>query len=468
MKQEKFTVKINNDDNVGDSIGKYNFNFLSLETALCNLEQDYYKKRDNYTAKFKRLEQLTDKLDSVLPFLNYNDLQKMSTTVTVLSSYWNEMELSVLYPINLDGASSALTVDSLNLNIVVLQEALTVQDQERILAEALVSRKLFKTVNDAIEGMYASVLLYVKRNIDKQGEFVSWGIINGSNFTNLKIDFNNNFYYEAEAVDIYKIPYFSVIVPTNYTNQVAEGANVLEPNFENKTANVVSAQTGKRVNLAPSNNSISGNTVLLYGTTDKIPTRTQRNNAELYELFLIEAFGSTNFLSIQNSSGRSLATYIPSTNPDLAKTFRNLEVVKENNQVIQTVRKFLSKNYKPQNYRDGTTINVIFMLFNAFGDNTANVNIMTYIPSAKFGAYKLEKNENIRGFTARKTAKNSNTDYRITFSKQDQYIKRIFIARFQKKSRQIPSKVKVKGIIKNSSSTLDFWEFLNIIKGNIT
>lgn len=97
------TLNIELDDCVGDSLGKHNYNFLSLDTNICNLSSIYFNNQLNIDSSFAVLSSL---LNSFIPIFSYydtintNQFLTTSTTVSLLSSIWSKNEFTVHYPIN--------------------------------------------------------------------------------------------------------------------------------------------------------------------------------------------------------------------------------------------------------------------------------------------------------------------------------------------------------------------------------
>jgi hypothetical protein len=112
-------LKINTSDCVGDSLGKHNYNAIALDTTLCNLSSLFYKENG--------LQQAISSLNTVVSYYNdiiqYINIQKLtddvkiaSTTVNILSSYWNNYEFSISLPIN----AVSLTENDLTLLLPTL------------------------------------------------------------------------------------------------------------------------------------------------------------------------------------------------------------------------------------------------------------------------------------------------------------------------------------------------------------
>jgi hypothetical protein len=92
-------LNINIEDCVGDSLGKHNYNALTLDTSVCNLS-------GLLSNASTVLNQLSSTIQSYQPLIStYNDSKINSiletfTTVNLLSSFWNNYEFSIEYPIN--------------------------------------------------------------------------------------------------------------------------------------------------------------------------------------------------------------------------------------------------------------------------------------------------------------------------------------------------------------------------------
>jgi len=94
----QFTYEIFEQDCLGNSAGKHNFNSLSLETQICNLSSSFMSPNNLFTTSLSGFLAQVDKLKQ---FGDLNRFNKTFTTVSLLSSYWNVQDFSVLYPLNI-------------------------------------------------------------------------------------------------------------------------------------------------------------------------------------------------------------------------------------------------------------------------------------------------------------------------------------------------------------------------------
>lgn len=115
-------VSINKEDCIGDTVGKYNYNSLALDTTICNLSSYIYASKAS-----EDLPYLIDTYSGFYDIINaslYNEFKKAATTVNLLSSYWGHYEFSIQMPINAVSLSSndvnilALRLSSINLQTV--------------------------------------------------------------------------------------------------------------------------------------------------------------------------------------------------------------------------------------------------------------------------------------------------------------------------------------------------------------
>lgn len=106
-------VTFNQEDCIGDAVGKFNYNSLALETASCNLSSYLYS-----TEAFTNLPFLLSSFDGLYDFINtelYNKFKVASTTVNLLSSYWGHYEFSAQMPIN------GVTLSQNDLNLITFK-----------------------------------------------------------------------------------------------------------------------------------------------------------------------------------------------------------------------------------------------------------------------------------------------------------------------------------------------------------
>ena len=96
-----YIYDINEYECVGDSLGKINYNFLYLESQLCQLSSRYFD--DGYFTAFNKLSSIMDIMNNIGKVFNTVPLYKQCYTATnLLSSYWNRNEATVEYPVDID------------------------------------------------------------------------------------------------------------------------------------------------------------------------------------------------------------------------------------------------------------------------------------------------------------------------------------------------------------------------------
>lgn len=98
------TFEIKKEECVGDSVGKHNYNIMSLDTVLCNLSSEIFNVNDNIITWFNEISTLKPRYDQMAQnFSNTSSFEyKVAhTTINLLSSYWNTSELTIQYPYNL-------------------------------------------------------------------------------------------------------------------------------------------------------------------------------------------------------------------------------------------------------------------------------------------------------------------------------------------------------------------------------
>jgi hypothetical protein len=98
----KLINNINLSDCVGDSLGKINYNVLSLDTAMCNLSSLFFNDPENYNLYFSDLNQNIQNFNTFADYFEYpTDFNKYTTATKYLSSYWNKNEITFTFPVNL-------------------------------------------------------------------------------------------------------------------------------------------------------------------------------------------------------------------------------------------------------------------------------------------------------------------------------------------------------------------------------
>jgi hypothetical protein len=117
-------LEINKEDCIGDSLGKHNFNALALDTSVCNLSTQLFNTPntnvENIHEDILNLMGYYESIQYYITDVFKNDMSYASSTVNLLSSFWNNYEFSILIPINAvsmndaDLAVLAPTLSSLN------------------------------------------------------------------------------------------------------------------------------------------------------------------------------------------------------------------------------------------------------------------------------------------------------------------------------------------------------------------
>jgi hypothetical protein len=119
---------INEADCVGDSLGKHNYNFLSLDQNICNLSSKFFNIDTNYNSAFLDLSANINNFNTFADMFEYPfDINKSTTATTYLSTYWQKREISLTFPVNiydgddntryyLDDKTPLTTLESWGLN----------------------------------------------------------------------------------------------------------------------------------------------------------------------------------------------------------------------------------------------------------------------------------------------------------------------------------------------------------------
>ena len=115
MNSRNYTLQLLDSDSVGNDAAKHNFNALSLESKICNLSSTYFGINEGFVEVFNNFLIEAKKIDSFAKTLqitpdtlksNADRFNQMYTTVALLSSYWQEYELTTVYPTNLSLADN--------------------------------------------------------------------------------------------------------------------------------------------------------------------------------------------------------------------------------------------------------------------------------------------------------------------------------------------------------------------------
>jgi hypothetical protein len=424
-------IPLNIDDNVGDGLAKLNYNFLSLNSQNCDI-QNQKKENDDFLNDF---EDLLLKLDDLIDDINYDFLEKMESTVQILSSYWNNFEFTVNYPFNsTNGFTGSLVAAGEFGN---LRSSTNPKTQETILATALVENKYYENRFDAIDSFKNNELIYVIR--DSDGKFISWNILDYSLILSFSVDIEGNFYFNGNLVDIYKIDYYSALAPNSFS--IASKKQSI--NFKDKTFS-----SGNKLIVTDKNSLVNTNIVTYSVKTEQEVSQTEnildvtRFKPTIKKLTEIIPSNSSEFkFKIKQINDTFLESYL--SNPKL----NNLSI------------SFLNRNYNASKYQDGTIVNVVFFLYNVVGYDTSSAKVVTnYWKEPEF-TKELKDTQIIKTGDLKLVAPSSNTTFNIEFTKKDTYIEKIVTVKYIKKTKtsfvQRPNssipRLKVEG----------YWEFVN-------
>ncbi len=104
IKMRNITYEIKNQEYVGDSLAKHNYNFLILDTKICNLNSSFFTIENNFKKIFDIFESNKQKYEDA--YTNYNSKEmfrydKTYSTIELLSSYWLKHEFSIILNFNL-------------------------------------------------------------------------------------------------------------------------------------------------------------------------------------------------------------------------------------------------------------------------------------------------------------------------------------------------------------------------------
>lgn len=442
-------IPINEEDNVGDGLAKINYNFVKLNQDTCELLET---KKDNFSS-LKQIENLMLWLDDVISYTDYDKLQKLETTIQMLSSYWNKYEFTVQYPFNPSNGFTSSLVSAgefgglSSFNLSTTNQA----DQENLIGETLVKQGLYETVNLSIKGLKDFELLYVFR--DTNGVFVKWDFLDPSFIFNLSVDLANNLYYDGTLIDIYKIPYYSAIT----TNK----------DFDLFKEEVFATFSTKRISIKgtiqPVDKMSLNNLLIVYDDYQRIEEEVLKDDEG--EIIASVDVNVTTFTpEILN-----LNSIIPQKNT----LYKNkislindsvLESAESNPRLNRLCLNFLDKDYPAKKYFDGTVVNVVFFLYNLIGYDT---NATSLLRTDYYDQLDVSTPKNKLELFNKKDlsliAPSSNTTFTVYFSKKDSYIEKIVNVKYVKNTDIVTKVDNITGKITTSEN--HYWEFKNATLG---
>jgi hypothetical protein len=125
-------LNIDPQDCVGDSLGKFNYNALALDTTFCNLSSLLYTNDINSQKVSNEMVSIMENyFFNIIPNItekNKNDFLQATTTVNLLSSFWGQYEFSIQMPIN----SISLSANDVNILSIKLSSINNKQDVESL------------------------------------------------------------------------------------------------------------------------------------------------------------------------------------------------------------------------------------------------------------------------------------------------------------------------------------------------
>ena len=424
-------------DNVGDVLGKINYNFLKHNSDLTDLETVSKK---NFST-IDKINSLMDRMDFLISQTDFNKFQDLDTTVNILSSYWNNFEFTVQYPFNPENGFTSSLVYAGALGELFGSTSLS--EHENILSNALLSRKLpyIKTISDAKSNLYNNGVIIVNRN--DYGDFVTWDFVNSSNVFNILIDKANNFYYNGRLVDVYNIPYYSVI-----TKSGVDIFKSLTPDYDSKVV-----LSDNNVPLLPDKTTISGDVLIIY-------------DAVVYNNY---DAGDGNLIPITQFTPRieKLNNIIPQNNSTFAAKIQATNnsttgSIADNNKIHNIALNFLSENHPALMYPDQTTANVVFLLYNSVGPNLGQTTIETLYWDEDTLSTPYRNIENLKKSNIYKNAPSSNTTYNMSYSKQNMYVEKIVSVKYEKNVEMKDIVTVVAGVHKIVTVPISSWKYKGI------
>ena len=100
-----------------------------------------------------------DRIDVLLPDINYDFLEKLEASVQVLSGYWNNLEMTVQYPFNpINGYVSSIVAAG---ELGSLVSRTTQNEQIDLVSDALVKQGVYSSRFEAYMHYLFGILLQV-------------------------------------------------------------------------------------------------------------------------------------------------------------------------------------------------------------------------------------------------------------------------------------------------------------------
>lgn len=135
-----YGYEINEYECVGDALGKINYNFLELEYQICQLSSQYFE--DGFYTAFNKLSSILTDLNFIGNEFSEVPLYKQAyNATTLLSSYWNKNEISLIYPINLLQKDIIFSTESYQISSLST-DAILIQKAQNFITQKFVSEDL--------------------------------------------------------------------------------------------------------------------------------------------------------------------------------------------------------------------------------------------------------------------------------------------------------------------------------------
>lgn len=433
---KKTIFQLDEQDNAGDALGKINYNFLKLNNDLFDLEASSGK---NFSTVYK-INSLMDKMDWLMAQTNFDELQDLYTTVNLLSSYWGNLEFTVQYPFNPEnGFTSSLVFAGVGEELF---GSTSLANQENILANALVSKNLphIKNVSDAKNNFYNNGLVLVNR--DDDGNFITWDFLSASNILNILVSKGNNFYYNGRLVDVYNIPYYSVITKSDVNIFTS-----LVPDYNSKI--ILSSD---RTPILPDKTNLSNSALIVYDTFISDDYEVGDGTVLPITQFVPRVVKLSNIIPENDSS---FAAKIQTNNN---QSFNSAE----NNKIHNVALNFLNEKYAAYLYPDSTSINVLFLLYNYVGPNLGSTTVNSSFWDTNTLSEPQLNVEILKKSEVYKTAPSNNTSYDMYYTKGNVYIEKIVTVKYIKNIEMKDIVTVVGGVHKVVTIPISSWKFMGM------
>ena len=160
MSNRNLTYEINRSECVGDSLGKHNFNFLALDSVLCNLSSLFLSTTNDNVPLFSTFYDLSVNkkiYDDNLPqMLDPYRFEITHNGVSLLSSYWMKQELTAEYEYNKSSVGGIVADTFININTKTFISEITSRGMDYIKENYPVENFIDKAKLNLIVPIYAN------------------------------------------------------------------------------------------------------------------------------------------------------------------------------------------------------------------------------------------------------------------------------------------------------------------------